>query len=355
MNTMLKFLFRRLLAIPVTLLLITAALYGITMLAPAEVRAQIYMPSMGNNPAFTEAEMRERIIEEYGLNDPYLVQYTRWLSALLQGDWGWSPQLPGYILEALIARTPTTAELTLLSVLFFVPLGIISGVVAGWKRNRVFDRGFRLTAFIATAMPPFILGLVLLAVFYVALRWFPPGRISLEMSFEVSSPSFESYTGMLTIDGLLNGRLDVTLDALRHLVLPAFTLSLAHWATLGRVTRVTMIDELTKPYTITAKGKGLKTKSIVWTHALRNTLVPGLNSTALSAASLIMGVYVVEVVFALPGVSELIASGLGYYPDTPLALGFAIYSVLLVLPLMLILDIAQGIADPRIREEISEL
>jgi peptide/nickel transport system permease protein len=227
-------------------------------------------------------------------------------------------------------------------------------VVAAWKANRLEDNSFRLVAFVATSIPPFILGLVLLGIFYAGLNWFPSGRIGISTSFYVESTDFNNYTGLLTIDSLLNGRLDITTEAFRHLLLPVITLSLAHWATLGRLTRATMVEELDSDYVLTGHGKGLSQRSIVWTHALRNSLVPAINSTALSAASLIMGVFVIEVVFGIPGVSELITDALRFYPDVPAAMGFAVYSVLLVLPLMLVMDILQGIVDPRIREGVMD-
>jgi peptide/nickel transport system permease protein len=348
----LKFVVRRLLAIPFTLLVITAVLYGIVMLAPIEARVSLYEPRGGKsrNP---EA-LRQYIIKEYGLNDPYPVQYARWAFRLLQGDWGWSPLLRADVLEALLTRTPATVELTLYSVLLLVPLGLASGVVAGWRPERPADHGFRLIAFVATSIPPFILGLMLLGIFYAGLQWFPPGRIDIADSFVVTSPPFSTVTGLLTIDGLLNGRLDITLNAFRHLALPAFTLSLAHWATLGRVTRAAIIEERTKDYITAARGRGLPRQTVVWRHALRNAMIPGLNSTALSAASLIMGVFVVEIVFGFPGVSELATLSWAYTPDAAAAMGFAIYSVLLVLPLMFVFDVLQGIVDPRIREGILE-
>ena len=174
-------------------------------------------------------------------------------------------------------------------------------------------------------------------------------------NIELSSSSFRWYTGLLTLDGVLNGRLDISIEALKHLVLPATTLSLYHWSTLGRVTRAQMIDEKMKDYVTTARGKGVSNSAIVWVHMLRNVMVPALNSTALSAASLIMGVFVVEIIFGFHGVSELITGAMRFIPDTPVAMGFAVYSVMLVIPLMFILDILTGIVDPRIREEITEL
>ena len=353
MPPLLKFLLRRLLAVLATLIMVTATLYAVLMLAPAEERAELYLPKgNSNNPSLQPEGMVERIIEEKGLNDPFPVQYLRWVAHLVQGNWGWSPSLRGNVLDALVTRTPATAELTLYSVLLLVPLGIASGVISGHRQNRLPDHAFRVLAFTATSVPPFILALVLLTVFYAGLRWFPPGRVGITEGLVVSSASFTSFTGLLTLDGLLNGRTDITINALRHLVLPAVTLCLAHWATLGRVTRAAMIEELGKDYILAARGRGLPRQSVIWCHALRNVVVPALNSTALSAAALVTGVFVIEAVFGFPGVSELITKAMVYQTDTPLAMGFALYSVLVVSPLMLILDILQGVMDPRIREEV---
>jgi peptide/nickel transport system permease protein len=170
---------------------------------------------------------------------------------------------------------------------------------------------------------------------------------------DLHASSFTSYTGLLTVDGLLNGRLDISLEALRHLVLPVFTLSLAHWATLGRVTRAAMIEELGKEYVVAARSRGLPNRWVIWRHAFRNAAPPALTSTALTAASLVTGVYIIEAVFDFPGVSTLITRGLGYIPDTALAVGFAVYSVLVVLLLMLALDIIQASINPYIREEMT--
>lgn len=356
MPPLLKFIARRLLAVPITLLIITATLYGILMLAPVELRAELYMPrSASNNPNYNPELIRQQIIKEQGLDDPYPVQYARWAGRLLRGDWGWSPGFRTEVLPALLARTPATAELTLYSVLLLVPLGIIGGGLAGARPQRLPDYVFRGLAFIATAMPPFILALVLLGIFYVGLRWFPLGRQGITEQYLVQAPTFKSYTGLLTVDGLLNGQPAISLDALRRLVLPCITLSMVHWATLGRVTRAAMIEEMTKDYVTAARGRGLRNSIITWRHMLHNAMLPALNSIGLSTASLIMGVFVIEVVFNIPGVSELIVASARGAPDPPMAMGFALYSVGLVLPVMLILDIAQAVVDPRIREGVKDL
>jgi peptide/nickel transport system permease protein len=232
-----------------------------------------------------------------------------------------------------------------------IPLGLASGVVAGWGKDQLPDHTFRTFAFLGTSIPPFILGLILLMIFYVVWDLFPPGRVSIETGLLISSSTsdFNSYTGLITIDGLLNGRIDITLDALRHLVLPVITLSLAHWATLGRVTRASMIDEMDQEYIVAARGRGLSNRAAAWRHALRNALLPGLNSIAVSMAALVTGVFVIETVFNFNGISGLIVVAVSQF-DLPLTLGLTIYSVLIVLPIMFVLDIIQAVIDPRLWE-----
>jgi peptide/nickel transport system permease protein len=281
--------------------------------------------------------------------DPFPVQYGRWIWRLVQGEWGYSPLLRDDVLDLLLQRTPATVELALYSFLLFLPLGLASGALAGWRRGRAFDHGFRLGAFVATSIPPFILGLVLLSVFYVGLHWFLPGWLGTSEGLVVRSSSFHSFTGLMVIDGILNGQFGVSLDAARHLVLPVITLSMFQWATLGRVTRAAVIEETNLGYISAARARGLSDRRVLWGHAVPNVLVPSLTSSALGAASLVTGVYVVEAVFGLPGVSKLITISM-WQPDVALATGFAVYSVVAVLLVMLILDLAQAVVDPRLRE-----
>ena len=158
------------------------------------------------------------------------------------------------------------------------------------------------------------------------------------------------FTGLLTIDGFLNGKPEVSLDAARHLVLPVFTLSLYHWATLARITRSLVNEELGKEYILAAKARGFSSRRVLWRHALKNALAPALASSLLSAASLVTGVFVVEIIYNFPGVSDLVVRGFSFVPDTFAVLGFAVYSLLLVLMLMLVLDLLLALIDPRHRE-----
>lgn len=351
---LLTFLIGRIGTACITLIIITALIHAIVMMIPVEARAALYLPD-AYKPK-TDAQIQQVIkviVREHGLDNPYPVQYSRWLVQLLKGDWGWSPNIRQNVLEALLAHTPSTVELTLASIIIYLPLGLLSGAYAGWKKESLLDRYFRLSSFIGVSVPPFILGLVLLSIFYAGLKWFLPGDVSPLFGMEIRSESFKTYTGLITVDGLLNQRYDIFVDGLRHLILPAISLSLVHWATLGLITRSSMIEELGKDYVLRAKSIGLPNRLVIWRHAFRNALLPGLTSSALSAASLLSGVYVIEVIFNRRGISELISYTLlnvrASQVETNLPAGFAVYSVLVVLLVMVLLDILQAISDPRIQ------
>jgi peptide/nickel transport system permease protein len=201
-------------------------------------------------------------------------------------------------------------------------------------------------------MPMFILAMVLLSAFYINLGWFAPSRFSQAIGFELAKDSFTHFTGLITIDSLMNGRLDIFRDAWKHLAMPVFTLSLYHWATLGRVTRSTMIAERSKEYIVAARARGVRERRVVWSHAFYNMLSPSLTSMTLSAATIVTGVFVAEIIFDFNGISAVIVKAMNGVPDSAAALGFAVYSVVLVLLLMFILDVLQAVFDPRIREGV---
>ena len=358
MSPLLRFILIRLLLIPITLLVVTASLYAMLMVAPPQVRAMLYLPTRQLQAAYGKTldelyGMTKPIIDRHHLEDPYPVQYGFWLASLFTEGGGYSPTLKGDVFEILLRRTPVTAELTLYSLLLFIPLGMVMGARAGWRPNHLFDLSFRIPAFVATSLPPFILALVLLSIFYASLNWFPIGRLSLANTFVISSDDFQHYTGLVTLDGILNGRTDITLDAFRHLVLPVFTLSLVHWATLGRIIRNLTGDITQKQYLIAGKARGIPDQKLLWKHSFRNVLAPGLSSTALSIASLYTGVFMIESIFNLKGVAGLIVEAMQGGLDTNLAMGFAIYSIIVVLSVMFILDVLRAILDPLTREGIS--
>ena len=357
MSPLTRFLLLRLLLVPLTLLVVTASLMALLTTVPPEVRALLYCPYRVQYSALemTMEQLRQatgRYIQEYHLEDPFPVQYAYWVVSVFTHGGGYSPTMKGDVFDALLKRTPVTAELTLYSLLLFIPLGVVSGLRAGWRQGGLLDRCFRMAAYAATSLPPFITALLLLGIFYVALGWFPPGRLGIALSSEAFSPEFHPFTGLMTIDSLLNPRLDIFVDSVRHLVLPVVTLSLLHWATLGRIVRNTIITERHKEYLTAARAHGIPEKRLMWRHALRNLLAPALSSSALAAASLFTGVFMIEIIFDLKGVAYLIVQGTSSGLDVPITMGFCVYSVSVVLVVMFVLDILRAILDPRSRESM---
>jgi ABC-type dipeptide/oligopeptide/nickel transport system permease component len=351
MPPLLAFTLRRLVAIPFLLLVITLLLYGGVMLTPPEARASLYMPK-GKGGERAGPNVMLGIIKRNYLDQPFLVQYSHWIGNLVRGDWGYSPSLGEDVLPALLSRTPATFELAFYSLLLFIPLGLINGLSSGWHRGQWSDSVFRVLAYLGTSVPTIILALMFISFFYVRLGWVGPGRLDIGLEYNLPKSGFAAYTGLLTLDGLLNGRLDVVQNSFAHLLLPVVTLSLFHWATLGRITRATIINEKDKEYILAARARGIQERPLKWKHAYRNILSPGITSVALAAANIITGVYVVEIIYNLNGVSNVIVRAIKGVPDAPAALGFAIYSVLVVVVIVFILDIVQAILDPRVRDEV---
>ena len=348
------FLLRRLASALLTLLVVTVLLYGVSTLSSAEERAFLYIPAPRNDEKPISQGLINTAIKQHGFDAPFPIQYGRWIIALVKGDWGWSPTANTYVLPVLLRRSQATAELTLFSILVFIPTGLAFGALAGWRRDHWQDKSFRLAAYVAISLPPFILAVIFLGTFYAQMKMFPPGRISDMMARVVDSASFIHITGLLTVDSLLNGRLDVFGDVVNHLAMPVLTLSLFHWATLGLVTRAAMIEENGKDYILTAASKGLSGRQVYRRHAFRNVLAPALNSSALSAVSLVTGVFVVESIYDYKGVSYLVRNALlAPAIDIPVVMGFTIYAVLMVLAIMFVLDLLQALADPRYRERLA--
>ena len=345
----LSFLSKRVLNGVVTFLIVTAAVMAITLLVPPEERARNYLPQrLKYLPAETIRGDLDRAIETFGLDDPFPIQYTRWMSDILKGDWGRSPNFRE-VYPAIALRSPATLELTIYSFLVYIPIALFTGAWIAWRQEGATDVAIRGVSYVTTAVPPFILGLLLITVFYVQLGWFDLSRIGYNESFYIRSDQFFTPTGFITLDALVNLRPDLSWEAVRHLVLPVITLAAFHLASLVLITRASVVEELQKEYVQLARSMGIKDRHILFRHALRNALLPALTHTGLTAAQLLTGVYIVEVIFNWNGVSELLTKSVGTIPDVPLAMGFGVYSVTVVLVITFVLDAIQGLADPRLR------
>jgi peptide/nickel transport system permease protein len=187
----------------------------------------------------------------------------------------------------------------------------------------------------------------LLLIFYAKLQWFPPGRLSDDMTIVVMSPGFHRYTHMNTVDALLNLRFDVFWDALRHLVLPIITVAYVVWARILRVTRSSMLETLRQDYITTARSKGLRERRVIYRHAFRNALIPVLTIGGLMVVSLLNGVVVTEVIFNYPGMGSAFARAAGSL-DALAVLGFVLFSGVALILVNLIVDVLYAYVDPRI-------
>jgi ABC-type dipeptide/oligopeptide/nickel transport system permease component len=252
------------------------------------------------------------------------------------------------VLTTLRKRLPTTAELAFLAILPVIGVGIFLGTPRPSTATGPIDQVVRVLSIFGWSLPTFVLGIWLLVIFYGLLGWFQPGRISTEFAIQIASSGSEHYTGFLTLDALLNGRLDIALDALRHLVLPVITLATVQSAQIMRVMRSSLLDALSEDYVRTAKAKGLPAHVVNRKHARRNALIPVITLSGFVLIGLINGVVITETIFNYPGLGQWAARA-ALNLDYASVLGFAVFTAVAVVAANLLVDVLYGIVDPRIR------
>ena len=300
--------------------------------------------------AQTENQARNlgALIEQYGLNDPWYQQYGRWLGQVADGNLGYSSTSSEPVLTTLRERFPPTVELALYSFLPIIGVGIWLGTAAALNRDKLIDQFTRILAIVGWSLPTFVLGIWLLVVFYGGFGILEPGRISTRYAIQIASGGFESYTGFLTLDSLLNGRFDIFWDALKHLILPVITLATVSSAQIMRVMRSSLLDALGQDYVRTARAKGLAERTVNRKHARRNALIPVVTLGGFTLIFLINGIVITETIFNFPGLGQWSAQA-AVNLDYAAVLGFAVFTAVIVVIGNLIVDILYGIVDPRIR------
>jgi len=350
---MVTYITRRLLLVPVLLFGVTVLIFlMLQFLTPVE-RATLYVRDIPkNNNAISG------IIKQYGLDQPLYVQYWRWLvghtvggerkGGILFGDFGYSRTASQPVADLIRLRFPNTLDLTIWAVAPVILVGIWLGVQAAVHQNSIIDQAARIFSIVGTSFPTFVFGLLMLMLFYVKLGWFPPGRISDWASIIVRSPDFHHYTSLLTFDALLNGRLDVFWDALRHMLMPILTLSYISWATFLRVTRSSMLETLRMEYVTTARAKGLSEHDVVFKHAQPNAMIPVVTLAGFSVIGLLGGVVITETVFNFPGIGQAAANAAAQL-DVVTVLGFALFDGLILIVANLVVDVMYAVVDPRVR------
>jgi peptide/nickel transport system permease protein len=352
---MINYIIRRLLIIPLLLAGVSVLIFTMLSLLTPYERASLYVSDIPKRQGALE-----EIIKKYGLDDPIPVQYWHWMvghedvatgeikGGVLRGDLGWSKVGKGTVAEVIGRRLPATVELALWASIPMIGIGIWLGVLSAVNHNKIGDQIMRVFSIVGWSIPTFVFGLLVLMFFYAKLGWFPPERLSDWASQVVLSDSFTRYTQMNTIDALLNLRLDIFFDSVRHLVLPVTTLAYLNWAYMLRVTRSSMLDTLNQDYMTTARSKGLAEKVVVRNHALPNALIPVVTVAALMMIGLFNGVVITETIFDYPGMGSFLAQA-ALTLDVVSVLGITLFSSFILVFGNLVADVLYGIVDPRIR------
>jgi peptide/nickel transport system permease protein len=288
-------------------------------------------------------EMIEKIRHDMGLNKPLVIQYAIYLKSLAGGDLGVSILSGSPVLDDILRFLPATVELVAASIVFSIVVGIPLGVVSAVNPGRVADNVSRIVSLFGICSPVFWTGLMCQLVFYRNLGILPfGGRLS-----EHLSPPF-AITGMYLVDSLVTGNVRVFFDALKHLLLPALTLSGVTLALVTRMTRSSLLNVLGEDYIRTARAKGLGETAVVYVHALRNALIPVATVIGLRLGLLLGGAVLTETVFAWPGIGRYAFKAIEIM-DFPVLMGFSIVVSLLYAIINLLLDVCYMILDPRIR------
>jgi len=340
------FIIRRLLLLPLIVLGVSLIIFSLfQILGPDKLLAAYVNPNVFDKLSVKELDALK---EKYGLNRPFVERYGIWLWNALKGDLGWSQVGKEPVTKAIWSRFPYTLELALYAMFPVVGVGIWLGVAAAVNRDKFLDHFIRIIAIIGWSFPDFVFGLLVLMVFYSVLGWFPPGTLSQWAEEIVKSPNYLKVTHLLTIDALINGRLDIFWDALRHIIGPVLTLSFLWWAYLLRITRSSMLEVLSKEYVRTARAKGVPEKEVIHKHAKRNAMIPVVTVAGAMVIGLLSGTVIIEVIFNRTGIGRLAAEA-AVQLDYATVLGDTLfYSVILVLG-NLIIDILYAVFDPRVR------
>lgn len=304
---------RRLVQIVIVLMGISFFTFGLTYLSPGDP-AEIMLTECGNVPT---PELLEKTRAELGLDKPFLVQYGTWLKGVMTGDMGTSYSMKVPVVDKLVSCFWPTLELALASlvimVLISVPLGILSAVY----RNKWVDYLVRALTFLGVSVPNFWIGLILLSIFGVTLRW-------------------------VTVSG---GSTDF-----KSLILPAVTLAIAMSAKYTRQVRIAVLEELNQDYVTGARMRGIRERTILWKHVLPNAMLPLVTLLGLSLGSLLGGTAVVEIIYNWPGMGSMAVKAISCR-DYPLVQGYVLWIALLYMGINLLVDLSYTRLDPRLKEE----
>jgi peptide/nickel transport system permease protein len=309
------YIIRRLLMLVPVLLVVGVVVFTLIHLTPGDPAAVILGQS-------ATPEQIEQLRETLGLNEPLPVQFADWFSGVIRLDFGESLFLGMPVTEALLERAPPTILLTTYALLIQITIGVPAGILAAVHRNSILDRTLMLGSISGAAIPTFFLGILLILIFAVWLRWLPSG----------------SYVPLI----------EDPAAHFRGMILPAFALGFSAAGLLARLVRSSMLDVLNEDYVRTAWAKGVPGRSVILGHALRNALIPAITVIGVSMGALLGGAVVTETVFTIPGMGRLVVQSIARR-DFPLIQGAVMIIAGIYVLVNLLVDILYVYVDPRIR------
>ncbi len=274
------------------------------------------------------AERKAELREIYGLNKPMLERYGLWMKNALHGDFGYSLAQQKPVLQLFNDYIWNSFLLAAVSTFLTWVIAVIIGVISAYKQYSWFDTIVMIVIFAAMSLPSFFIGLFLIKVLAVDLKWLPPG-------------------GIITTGSNATG-LAYFKEVVHHMTLPVIVMTLLGLGSLTRYFRSNMIDVLKQDYIRTARAKGLKEQKVLFTHALRNALLPAITLVGFELPALFGGSLIIEKIFNWPGIGQLYMQSFGLR-DYPLLMGFTMFIAILTVIGTLLSDILYRIADPRVR------
>jgi peptide/nickel transport system permease protein len=356
---MTRFIIRRLLySIPVLL--------GIVLLVFILARVIPGDPCTATYGEKATPALCEQFAVRYGLDKPIYEQFVVYVGAIAQGDLGTSIRLGRPVTDLILERLPVTVELTFVALLFASVVGISLGLISATRRNSPVDVGTMMVANLGVSTPVFVLGLLLAFIFAVLLRdtplALPPsGRLSPGVNvkpladawgmMELGGPpraALDFVSNMYVINTLITGQWGTLADALKHLLLPAIAVGTIPLAIIARMTRSSLLEVLGLDYVRTARAKGLKERSVVVRHGMRNALLPVVTVIGLSLGAFLSGAILTETIFNLTGMGKTLFEAISSR-DYIVIQGVTVIVALAYLLVNLIVDVSYAVLDPRIR------
>lgn len=332
---MLRFAIRR-------LLLLVPILIGLSLLVFFWIRALPGTPAEALLGERADEQSIAEIREQLGLDDPFYVQYWRYLQTLAEGDLGTSIASRRPITDEIKERFPATVELTLAAGFFALILGVPLGFFAAKRYGGLFDNASLFLSLIGVSIPIFFLAIILKWVFAVRLGWLPSiGRQDVLITAE-------HPTNFYVLDGIITRNWAASWDAVKHLILPAIALGSIPLALIARITRASVLDVQNEDYVRTARAKGLPSYLVDGRHVFRNALLPVSTVIGLQVGLLLSGAILTETVFAFPGIGTWIQSAIENR-DYPVLQGGVLFVAIIVVIVNLLVDLSYGYLNPRIR------